>query len=462
MAPSADVEIAVVGAGFAGLAAAHDLARAGRDVLVLEARDRVGGRVAGADLEGGERVEIGGEWIGPTQDRLAAMAAEVGVETFLTHDEGDNLLEWRGRRRRYRGTIPRLSPLVLADVEVVRRRLERMASGVPLEAPWDAPGAARLDAQSLGSWLDRHARTRTARQLVAVVCRTVWGAEPHELSLLYVLFYIRSAGSFSMLTDVAGGAQESRFVGGSELVAERVAAQLGDRVRLEAPVRAITRDEHGVELVADGVTVRARRAIVAIPPVLVNAIEHRPALPAARVQLGQRTPMGAIAKVSAVYDAPFWRADGLSGQALTDRGPVTLTFDNSPPSGRPGVLLGFVGGDDARAYERLSPERRREAAMAGFARLFGPRAARPRDVVEKRWTADEWSAGGPMGNPVPGAWARLGPALRAHAGRVHWAGTETATVWCGFIDGAVRSGERAAAEAIAAETAEREPASAAG
>ena len=233
MTPDADV--AVVGAGFAGLAAARALAAAGRSVVVLEARDRVGGRTLNAEIGDGEVVEIGGQWVGPTQDRVAALAAAVGVETFPTHTEGANLLRLDGRLRRYSGTIPRLGPLGAARRRPRPAQAQRaLARGSIPAAPWAARDAERLDATSLADWVERTMFTRTAKRLMRVAARTVWGAEPEELSMLHMAFYLRSAGSFEMLTDVEGGAQQDRLVGGSQEVAIRVAAELGDRVAARA------------------------------------------------------------------------------------------------------------------------------------------------------------------------------------------------------------------------------------
>ncbi|MEX2194000.1 MAG: FAD-dependent oxidoreductase [Thermoleophilaceae bacterium] len=445
-----EADVAVVGAGLAGLVAARAVERAGRRALVLEARDRVGGRTLNADLGGGKVAELGGQWIGPTQDRVAALASELGVATFPTHTAGANLVEIGGRTRRYRGTIPRLPPHVLADVAVTRRRLNRLARRVPPGAPWQAPDAERLDTQTLGAWLGRHTRTRMARRLVALAGKTVWGAEPDELSLLHVLFYLRSAGGLDMLLDSEGGAQQDRLAGGSQLLSVKLADGLGEGVVLGA---AVHRVEHGggrVRVHADGVVAEARRVIVAVPPGLAGRIEYHPSLPAARGALHDHIPQGTLIKCMAVYDEPFWRGDGLSGEAVSDAGPATLTFDNSPPDGRPGVLLGFVGGGDARAFARLDAAERRSTVIEGFARLFGPLARSPRAWLEQSWAQEEWSGGGPNAYLPPGGWTSWGKALREPVGRLHWAGAEIAERWCGYLDGAVRSGERAAAEALEA------------
>ncbi len=444
-----DAEVLVVGAGFAGLTAARALDAAGTRVAVLEARDRVGGRTLNAALADGAVVEMGGQWIGPTQERIAALATAVGVETFPTHTEGDNLLRLDGRLRRYSGTIPRLNPLALLDVGRTVRKLNRLAETIDPEAPWASERAAQLDATSLATWLERTLVSATAKHLMRVAGRTIWGAEPEELSLLHAAFYLRSAGSFELLTDVAGGAQQDRFVGGSQLIAERVAEALGDQVVLGSPVRRI---EHGasevVAITTAGTRVRAARAIVALPPALTAAIEFDPPLPPARAQLAQRMASGWLVKTTAIYSEPFWRADGLSGEALNAAGPVTMTFDNTPPAGAPGALVGFVGGADARAFAQLGASERRAAALRCFADLFGERALAAERYLELDWAAEPYSRGGPVANFAPGGWTAGGPALRAPVGALHWAGTETATRWAGYLDGAVSSGERAAAEAL--------------
>jgi monoamine oxidase len=444
-----DADLAVVGAGLAGLAAARQAVAAGSSVVVLEARDRVGGRVLNEDIGGGNVVEVGGQWIGPTQERLAAVARELGVETFRTHGEGENVIEYAGRLRRYSGTIPRINPLVLVDVERAQRRLNRLARSVPLDAPWEAPRAARLDGQTTATWMRRNLATKPGRMLLELGIEAVWAAQPEDVSLLHVLFYIHSAGSLEMLFDTEGGAQQDRFVGGSQLVAIRMAEQLGgERLSLAAPVRAIRQTDDGVTVHADGVAVRAKRAIVAVAPTLAGRIAYDPPLPGFRDQLTQRMPLGTVAKCMAIYDEPFWRQEGLSGQGISDAGPVKLTFDNSPPGGSPGVLLGFLEGRRARELGRVPAEQRRTAVIDCFARLFGPRAARPDAYVERLWAEEEWSRGCYGCHMPTGAWTGYGPALREPIGRLHWAGAEYATVWNGYMDGAVRSGQKAAREAL--------------
>lgn len=446
-----EADVAVVGAGLAGLTAARELQGAGVSTVVIEARDRVGGRTLNEPIGDGKVVEVGGQWIGPTQHRLAALARELGVETFPTWSEGENLIEWKGGLKRYRGTIPRLGPHVLADIGQAQWKLDRMARRVPVEAPWEAPRAARWDSETFAGWMRRNVATPGARELLRLAIEAVWAVEPEDLSLLHLLFYIRSAGNFDALLDTEGGAQQDRFVGGSQLVSLRLAETLAaDTIVLEAPVRRIAHGDGGVTLEGETARIRARRAILAMPPVLTARIAYEPALPGYRDGMTQRMPQGAVIKCMAVYDEPFWRAEGLSGQGLSDTGPAKLTYDNSPPDGSPGVLLGFLEGKQARELGRLPAHERRDAVVGGFARLFGPRAAKPERFVERSWADEEWTRGCYGCSFTTGGWTAYGKALREPIGPLHWAGAETATTWNGYMDGALQSGERAAREALAA------------
>ena len=444
-------DVAVVGAGLAGLTAARELTAAGASVTVLEARDRVGGRTLNHPLGDGQVVEVGGQWIGPTQDRLAALADSLGIATYPTYTRGEHLVEFDGSVRRYTGDIPKLGPHVLADMTQAMAKLERMAKRVPLEDPWNAKGAERLDSQTFWSWMRRNVYTRAGRAFMEVAVEAVWAAQPRDLSLLHVLFYTHSGSGLESLLGTEGGAQQDRFVGGSQLISLRMAEELpDDTVRLSSPVRRIEHGPDGVTVESDGVAVRARRAIVAVPPALAGRIAYDPPLPGLRDQLTQRMPQGTVIKCMAVYDEPFWRDRGLSGQAITDEGPAKILFDNTPQSGSPGVLLGFLEGDRAREWGARPASERRDAVVGGFARIFGERAARPEQFVERVWADEEWTRGC-YGCYMPtGGWTRYGKALREPIGVLHWAGAETAVVWNGYMDGAVRTGESTAADVLRA------------
>lgn len=435
-------DVVVVGAGFAGLSAARELTRAGLSVVVLEARDRVGGRVYTKTLEGGPWVDLGGQWAGPTQDHLLALIAEHQLETFGTHTKGDNLLHVNGAARRYRGTIPRLDPLSLLNVGYAQWRLERMSKQVPLDAPWRAPRAAEWDRVTFADWLRANIKTKTARALLDAGLESVFAASAHEMSLLHALFYIHSGKDLDMLLGTDGGAQATRVDGGMQQVAEKLAAGLD--VRLSSPVRRIEHHED-VTVHFDGGAVRAARVIVAVPPKLAAALDFQPAL-GRRAELVRRMPMGAVIKCTAIYERPFWRDEGLSGMSVSDRGPIHVVFDNSPPRAEVGVLMGFCEADHARKLGKLSEAERRDAALECFVRTHGARARKALRYADHVWENDEWSGGCYGAFMPPGVWTTLGPALREPIGLVHFAGTETATEWSGYIDGAISSGKRAAAE----------------
>ncbi len=444
--PARRVDVIVVGAGLAGLAAASDLVAAGHSVVVLEARDRVGGRTLNHPLGGGEVVEVGGQWVGPGQDRILARARSVGVSTFKTYTKGAQIFDYAGHQTHFSGLIPPLPEPDAGDFESLLATIVELQATVPLDTPWTAPGAAALDAQTFETFKLAHSSTAGARFLLDLAVESVFAAEPRDLSALHALFYLRSGGGIINLTSTAGGAQDSRFVGGSQLVSLRLAQRLGTAVVLDAPVRRISQSRGGVVVDSERGTWRGRRAIVALAPTLAGRIAYEPGLPALRDQLTQRVPQGSVIKFEAVYPTPFWRAAGLSGYANSDRAPVKLTYDNSPPGARPGVLLGFVCGSEARRLGTLSAAARRRAVLACFVRLFGSAAGRPRTLIEHNWSDEVWTRGCYEGYLPPGVWTDYGPALRAPVGRVHWAGTETAEVFTGYMDGAVRSGERAAGE----------------
>lgn len=436
----------VVGAGFAGMVAARELIQQGYSVKVLEARERVGGRVKAGSVAG-VSVDFGGTWRGHTQTALDQLAGQLGVLTFPQYASGRRVLEFRGRRRTYKGLIPPIGLRAALDTATMLSRLNKMAQLLPPEAPWQAKEAKSWDRQTLADW-QQQVRSEGARSMLEVATRAVLCAEPRDVSLLYFLSYIRAAGSIERLLDVRNGGQQDRMVGGMHGLAQKLGDTLGEAIVLSTPVKAIAQGPDSVTVYAQGQSWPASYVVVAVPPALVAEIEFSPALPEKRQKLQTSMPMGSVIKCFASYPKPFWREQGLSGEAVSEGAVVSPVFDASPQDGSIGILVGFMDGDAAKKWSSKSQEARRQVFLQDMARFFGPEAAHPTDYTDCDWLAEPWSRGCYVGYMPPEVMTRYGEALREPVGRIHWAGTETATVWTGYVDGAIRSGQRAAREVI--------------
>ncbi|CAM3647835.1 flavin monoamine oxidase family protein [Smaragdicoccus niigatensis] len=445
----ADVDVCVVGAGFAGLTAALRLVQAGRTVAVLEARDRVGGRTFTDSLGNGSYIDRGGAWVGPTQDRIHALMDEFGVPSYKQFNEGANLVVLDGKPHRYKGTVPlKLGPWVTANMGIAFLNLERLCRSIPVNEPWNAPNAAEHDATTLATWLKGNVYSKPAHDLLETGVAGCYTSAASEVSLLFVLFQMASGGGPRFVLGVENGSQDARPVGGMGAIYRPIADYLGERIHLNQPVRSITQDADGATVRAESTTVRASRVIVAVPIAIASHILFDPQLPVDRAMLHQRMPGGSIMKVAAIYDEPFWRADGLTGLSASPGTAAPVTIDACTASGKPGILCVIVEGPNCRRLGRMTESDRRQAILSDLAIRFGPKAANPVDYHEQDWTLERYSGGGMLSHAPTGVLTEFGPALRAPCGRIHWAGTESSPVMCGWVDGAVRSGERAAHEVI--------------
>jgi monoamine oxidase len=451
-------DVVVVGAGLAGLTAARELVKKGKSVIVLEANNRPGGRVWTHHLSDGEGTERGGAYVGPTQNHIIGLAKELGIGTVSAVIEGNNVAYIEGDRVEWSDTGPTGTappdPAILPELATTVALLDEMSKEVPVDAPWDAAKALEYDGQTLETWIKDNSKTERYRSVVPLATRPIFGTEPRDLSLLFVLFYIAASGdethpgTFERNFNTRDGAQMFRLQGTSGRVVERLAKRLGKRLLLRQPVRRITQVKGGVRVETDKLTVRAKQVIVAVPPAMAGRIEYLPILPFRRDQLSQRMGQGTLTKVSLEYDKPFWREKGFNGTGLSTDGLVSATFDNTPEDGAPGLLMAFVGGDKAREYELLSKADRRSRILGELAQFWGAEAEKPKAFFDTRWPAQRWNRGGPVGIHSAGSLVANGPALRAPVGRIHWASTETSTYWNGYMDGAVRSGQRAATEVL--------------
>lgn len=445
-APTHEADVVIVGAGISGLIAARTVLAAGLTPVVLEADDRVGGRILTQDALPGLPVELGAQWIGDTHHRMFALAAELGVPTYPQYDDGETSYDLAGSGVLRQSEFHSRFAGELAELEKVFRLLDELAAEVPPEAPWLAPAAAEWDSVTAGAWYDGQGLSPVARTLLEICTVGILAVPTVEVSFLHLLFTIQTCGVTSELfAESEGGAQTTRFVGGTGEIPRRLADLVAEHLVLQAPVQLIEHSSDQVTVTCrGGLVARGRRVIVTISPTLAGRIMYDPPLPGVRDQLTQRLPNASAMKAFFIYDEPFWRADGLNGQLISDIGPARMSNDTCLPGDDHGVILLFLEGEQARTYGRLPHDERRAALTAELVRHFGDRAARPECYVDGEWSDRQWTRGCYNANCGPLVWTTFGQALAAPIGAIHWAGTDTATQWSAYMEGAVEAGERAA------------------
>jgi monoamine oxidase len=448
------VDVVVVGAGLSGLVAARELRRRGRTVTVLEARDRVGGRMVSIPTLNGARVELGGQWGGSTHRLFAALSDELGLRRFPTYSEGSGVLHWQGRRQlapletEFRRSLLFFAPEALdlpraeigAALDLHRQLLALAATVDPLQ-PWRTPGAGELDRQTVAAWLERRRCSPLARFVVEWHTRVggSGGFEPAQASLLHLAWTQAVAPQVETPEDWL-------LAEGAGAVPPLLAHGLAGALQLERPAVAIEWNASGVLVhSAAGSRHPATAVIVAIPPALRDRLRFDPPLPPQYGELAGRAPMGSMLKVLAVYPTAWWRQRGWSGMAIGDLPFLELTADSSPPSGKPGILAAFVGGERAC---RLASADRQRAILADLSAYWGEAAGSPVELIVHDWNAETWTGGAFTAYLTPGAWTSVGAALRQPVGPVLWAGTEAAVRWPGYFEGAIQAGQDAAAAAL--------------
>jgi len=444
-------DVIIIGAGLAGLNAARKLEKSGHTVQVIEARDRVGGRNLAQVLEDGNVLEMGGQWIGPVQERICALCDELGLERYAVHNTG-HVMVYDGKQKKmktHKEAAPPFNVFELLDLDRVVKKITKMANSIDTKAPWEHPKAKEWDSQTYDSWVERTPLTNKVKQFLRLIGEAIFSTEPTDFSFLHFLFYIKSGKDIETLIAIDRGAQQERVVGGTQLISKRIAAALKNEVELNSPVTRIAQNENKVTVYAGAKSWTAKKAIIAIPPTLAGRITYDPPMPANRDQLTQRVPMGNVIKMHVVYKTPFWRKEGWTGQVISFEGPVKVVLDNTPPNVDYGVIVCFIEAGEGRIATEWSPEKREAVVIDGLARYFGDAARTYEAYYEMNWVKEPYSRGCYGGHFPPGVWTAFGKYLRKPVGHIHWAGTETATEWNGYMEGAIRSGHRAADEIIA-------------
>lgn len=444
------LDCVVIGAGLAGLTAARDLLDREHTVLVLEARGRVGGRVENLDLADGQYVELGGQWLADGNDSILELVRRHGLAVVADDGRGSFRMRLRGRTQSL--PSPRdaaeLTPFELADLGSGLLRLRRLGQRLRDDPAWAAANHVWLG-QPLERWLGTNLRTAGARDRFGRVYRTAFGPLEPDTTLQDGLRHVNEGPNLESMLASNGRLSQVRIAGGAFTLAQAMADELGPAVRLGSPViRVIRSDDAASVVLADGATIRARRVIIALPPRLAVGLEHEPALPDWRLETAARVAPGTVIKACLVYERPFWREEGFSGQSSSDEGPVRVTFDTTTAEGGRGLLMGYFEGADADSLSRRSISLRQRAFTEAAVRMFGDRAAQPLQYAERDWAAEPFTGGCHGAHFAPGLWTTVGPALAEAEGVLHFAGAEYSARSNGYMEGAVRSGHEAAAAVV--------------
>jgi monoamine oxidase len=443
------VDVAIIGAGLSGLTAARLLAKAGKNVSVLEAQDRVGGRTWSQPLGNGSFIDIGGQWIGRGHTSMYELAEEAGIKTFPTYNDGLNLWKKKGKIKRYKGETPPMGLFALLSANTNMKRFDRISASIDPFQPWLVKNASSMDTVSLGAWLDQEVNNAKARKLIKRIAEGELCTSTYEVSLLQALSSAKATGSLKQAESVEDGALRDRLEGGAQEICNYLYEQVQSAVKLNCPVRFVEQTKEGIKLGNPTFHLVAQKVIITAPLPTVKNINFTPALPVEKQILINNMKMGTVVKCHAVYDTPFWREEGLSGASFSLDDVIELSVDNSCPGSQSGILTSLIHADRAEYLLALNPADRKREVLEAYVERFGKKARSPLYYHDYSFSNNPWIGGAYTGFFKKGIFSEYGPYLQKATNNIHWAGTETATFFKGFMEGAVLSGKRVAQEILA-------------
>lgn len=407
-------DVIIVGAGISGLMTANLLQNQGYSTLVLEGRDRVGGRTFTKD-----GIDLGGQWVGSCQQRVMALIKSLELEYFEQYDKGRHIMNFNGKVEEYDGNISGS-----ADREFIET-LDKMAK--------DLDGYKNLDSISANEWMERNCTDQKLRVMIDWLFKVCICIESKNLSFYYWLYFLQQSGGYSKLADIKGGAQEFRIKGGSMQISERLAKNIS--LQLNCKVLEILQIGNECKIATTKGVFFSKKIVITVPPPLNNFIEFIPGLPERKKVLYKSIKMGQVIKIIITYSKPWWRETGYSGEIISNQDPIFLAYDASSPSGYY-ALVCFVCGENLKGYSK-------EKILKGFVKYFGDeRLGDPLEYHEKDWSQDEYSQGCYFGVTYKEILSCYRDEFQKPFGNIYWAGTETANEWMGYMEGAIESAER--------------------
>ena len=436
-------DVLVVGAGLSGLYAAQLLQQAGLSVTVLEARDRVGGRVFSQNLSDKITIDLGAQWISPYQKRIFNLVQKYNLKTIVTHTKGDSIFKMGERWQRISGEMPQISLFAKFDILQIGWRLNKIAKKLSVTEPWQHPQARQLDSISFQDWLAKNAFSWEGKSYWQHITESGLCVSCDRFSPLEVIQQIASIGGLKQLATA-----EHQFIeSGAQTIPQKIAEDLGDCIHLNCLVRAIEYDERSIRAITNKRDFFSQRIIFALPPQLLETISFNSQLFTRSPFPTQKLLLGQIVKNIIVYERAWWRDVGLSGVANIPGESIDFLADSSNEEGKPGILVAFASGDAAVNLSQTDRETRQAIVLNHIQKTIGTTSLSPQHFVSWDWISEPLSCGGYASRRAIGEWLREEIPTIPDA-PIHFAGTETATEWRSYMEGALQSAERASKEVI--------------